>query len=44
MSRLVGEPLDLVINDQVIAKGEVVAVNSNYGIRITHIESLNQIA
>ena len=43
MSRLVGEPLDLVINDQVIARGEVVAVNSNYGIRITHIESLNNI-
>ena len=43
MARLVGEPLDLVINDQVIARGEVVAVNSNYGIRITHIESLNNI-
>lgn len=40
LSRLVGEPLDLVIKDQVIARGEVVAVNSNYGIRITHIESL----
>ena len=44
LSRLVGEPLDLVINDQVIARGEVVAVNSNYGIRITHIESLANIA
>ena len=44
MSRLVGEPLDLVINDQVIARGEVVAVNSNYGIRITHVESLSNIA
>tara|TARA_A200000113_G_C8727305_1_gene310388 strand:+ start:42 stop:680 length:639 start_codon:yes stop_codon:yes gene_type:complete len=40
LGRLVGEPLDLVIKDQVIARGEVVAVNSNYGIRITHIESL----
>jgi flagellar motor switch protein FliN/FliY len=39
IERLVGEPLDLVINDQVIARGEVVAVNSNYGIRITHIDS-----
>ena len=43
ISRLVGEPLDLVINDQVIARGEVVAVNSNYGIRITHIDSLANI-
>jgi flagellar motor switch protein FliN len=40
LSRLVGEPLDLVIKDQVIARGEVVAVNNNYGIRLTHIESL----
>ena len=44
LSRLVGEPLDLVINDQVIARGEVVAVNSNYGIRITHVESLANLA
>ncbi len=44
LGRLVGEPLDLVINDQVIARGEVVAVNSNYGIRITHVESLANIA
>ncbi len=43
LGRLVGEPLDLVINDQVIARGEVVAVNSNYGIRITHVESLANI-
>ena len=43
MSRLVSEPLGLVINDQVIARIEVVAVNNNYGIRIT-IESLSNIA
>ncbi|MGA0241505.1 MAG: flagellar motor switch protein FliN [Candidatus Marinamargulisbacteria bacterium] len=43
MGRLVGEPLDLVINDQVIARGEVVAVNNNYGIRITHVEATNPI-
>jgi flagellar motor switch protein FliN len=43
LSRLVGEPLDLVIKDQVIARGEVVAVNNNYGIRITNIESLAEL-
>jgi flagellar motor switch protein FliN/FliY len=43
MGRLVGEPLDLVINDQVIARGEVVAVDNNYGIRITHVEATNPI-
>lgn len=43
LQRFVGEPLDLVIHDQVIAKGEVVAVNNNYGIRITHVESIKKI-
>lgn len=37
LSRFVGEPLDLVINGQVIAHGEVVSVDNNYGLRITEI-------
>ena len=43
LERLLGEPLDIVIHDQVIAKGEVVAVNNNYGIRVTHVESLSNL-
>lgn len=39
LDRLVGEPLDLVVNGQVIAQGEVVAVDNNYGLRITSIKS-----
>ena len=39
LERLVGEPLDLVVNGQVIAQGEVVAIDSNYGLRITHIST-----
>jgi|GEM_PF-947942 len=39
LERLVGEPLDLVVNGQVIAQGEVVAIDNNYGLRITHIVS-----
>jgi len=39
LDRLVGEPLDLVVNGQVIAQGEVVAVDNNYGLRITAIKS-----
>ena len=37
LERLVGEPLDLVVNSQVIAQGEVVAIDNNYGLRITNI-------
>jgi flagellar motor switch protein FliN/FliY len=37
LSRLAGEPLDLKVGDELIAKGEVVAVDNNYGLRITSV-------
>ncbi|RAP31229.1 flagellar motor switch protein FliN [Candidatus Marinamargulisbacteria bacterium SCGC AG-414-C22] len=37
LDRLVGEPLDLVVNGQVIAHGEVVAIDNNFGLRIKSI-------
>jgi len=37
LNRLVGEPLDVLANGKKIAKGEVVVVDENYGIRITDI-------
>ena len=37
LDRLVGEPLDILANGKKIAKGEVVVVDENYGIRITDI-------
>lgn len=37
LERLVGEPLDLVVNGQTIAQGEVVAIDNNYGLRITQV-------
>jgi flagellar motor switch protein FliN len=39
LDRLVGEPLDLVVNGEIVAKGEVVAVDSNFGLRIKSIVS-----
>jgi flagellar motor switch protein FliN len=39
LERLVGEPLDLVVNGQVIAQGEVVAIDNNYGLRVTSVIS-----
>jgi len=32
-----GEPVDLVVNSKVVAKGEVVVVDENFGLRITEL-------
>jgi flagellar motor switch protein FliN/FliY len=32
-----GEPLDLYVNDRLIARGEAVVVGERYGIRITEV-------
>ncbi len=39
LDKLVGEPLDILVNGKSIARGEVVVVDENYGIRITDIVS-----
>ena len=35
--RIAGEPLDLLVNNTVVAQGEVVLVNDRYGIRLTRV-------
>lgn len=37
LDKIVGEPLDILVNGQYVAKGEVVVIDENYGIRITDI-------
>ena len=37
LNRLAGEPLDIVVNGKLLAKGEVVVVDENFGVRITSI-------
>jgi len=37
LDRLAGEPLDLKVGGQLIAQGEVVAVDDYYGLRITNV-------
>jgi flagellar motor switch protein FliN/FliY len=37
LDRLCGEPVDLVAAGEVIAKGEVVVIDENFGIRVTEI-------
>jgi flagellar motor switch protein FliN/FliY len=42
LDRIAGEPLDLLINNVVVAQGEVVLVNDRYGIRLTRVVSAAQ--
>ncbi len=37
LDRLAGEPLDLKVGGQLIAQGEVVAIDDHYGLRITNV-------
>ena len=37
LDRLAGEPLDLLVNGRLIGRGEVVAVNDKFGIRLTEV-------
>lgn len=39
LNRLVVEPVDVIVNDCIIARGEVVVVDGNYGVRVTHLAS-----
>ena len=39
LSKLAGEPLEILINHKLIARGEAVVVNEKFGVRITDIVS-----
>ncbi|HCF49402.1 MAG TPA: flagellar motor switch phosphatase FliY [Syntrophomonas sp.] len=39
LDKMAGEPVDLLVNGKLIARGEVVVIDENYGIRITAIIS-----
>jgi flagellar motor switch protein FliN len=39
LSKFAGEPLEVLINDKLIARGEVVVVNEKFGVRLTDIIS-----
>ena len=36
------DPVEIIVNDRVIAHGEVVVVSGNYGVRITKIATRHQ--
>lgn len=39
LNKLAGEPLEVFINNKLVARGEVVVVNEKFGIRLTDIIS-----
>jgi flagellar motor switch protein FliN/FliY len=39
LDRLAGEPLDVLVNGTLIARGEVVVINEKFGIRLTDVIS-----
>ncbi len=39
LGKLAGDPLDIKVNDRVIARGEVVVIDEEFGIRVTEIVS-----
>lgn len=39
LTKLAGEPMDIFVNQRLIARGEVVVVNEKFGVRLTDIVS-----
>jgi flagellar motor switch protein FliN len=39
LDKLAGEPVDVLVNGKLIAKGEVVVIDENFGVRVTEIVS-----
>ncbi|MEK6624893.1 MAG: flagellar motor switch protein FliN [Bdellovibrionota bacterium] len=39
LNKLAGEPLEVLVNDRLVSRGEVVMVNDKYGIRLTDVIS-----
>ncbi len=39
LTKLAGEPVDLLVNNKIVARGEVVVVDENFGLRVTSLIS-----
>lgn len=39
LSKLAGEPMEVYVNDKLIARGEAVVVNEKFGVRLTDVIS-----
>ena len=39
LDREAHEPADILVNGKIVARGEIVTIDQNYGVRITRVES-----
>lgn len=39
LEKIAGEPMDIFVNDRLVARGEVVVINEKFGVRLTDIVS-----
>jgi len=39
LNKLAGEPLEVLVNDRVLARGEVIVMNEKFGLRLTDVVS-----
>jgi len=39
LEKIAGEPMEILVNDKLVARGEVVVVNEKFGVRLTDIIS-----
>lgn len=39
LNKLAGEPMEILVNDKLVARGEAVVVNEKFGVRLTDIIS-----
>ena len=37
LDKIAGEPINVLVNGKLVAKGEVVVIEENFGIRVTEI-------
>ncbi|MBM7603313.1 flagellar motor switch protein FliN/FliY [Metabacillus crassostreae] len=42
LDKLAGEPVDILVNNKIVAKGEVVVIDENFGVRVTDIASQSE--
>ena len=42
LNKLAGEPMEVLINDKLIARGEAVVINEKFGVRLTDIISTKE--
>lgn len=42
LDKMAGEPVDIMANDRLVARGEVVVVDENFGVRVTDIVTIEK--